>query len=370
MFTRSSKRKRRRTPLFYGVTFRLILIVAASFLLLSYLSVYINPASFSVPLFFGLFFIPIVAINLFLLITALIRRSHSAWIPLIALLPALLFAEAFFKVGNKKGPENDEAKIKIESYNVGMFYSSKENADRHKILSLIEKHVAAEGADVVCLQEVFLDDKSLINKIFNEYKYRVSHLFPTKNGHCFGNLILSRHKIVSAGRIGFNRSTNLSIYADIIMHGDTVRLYNNHLESYNISFTNLVKKIEEARLRGSKEMKTDIKDVHSKMKNTVIRRSKQVDAIFGSIALSPYPTIICGDLNDTPMSYTYHKLSRKKKDTFRESGYGFAATYKSLWPLLRIDYIFVPTDYECISHNTLKKITLSDHYPIVAEFIQ
>ena len=39
---------------------------------------------------------------------------------------------------------------------------------------------------------------------------------------------------------------------------------------------------------------------------------------------------------------------------------------KSLWPLLRIDYILCPKTYEVVSHE-IPRVGLSDHYPVVAE---
>lgn len=351
---------RRRTPLLYGITFRIILFIAAGCMVLSYLAVYINPIKSPIPLFFGLFWIPILTLNLLLLIIALLRRSYSAWIPLVALLPALLFSETFFKISGKNDTVYEGIKMRVETYNVGMFNAAKGISDRKEALRLIEKHIASVGSDAVCLQEVFLFDKEHIKEIFPEYKYRVYHFFPTKNHHCFGNVILSKHKIAGSGCISFKKSTNLALYADIIFYNDTIRLYNTHLESYNISF---------AALASAKKSNEVADYLGSKVKNTTVTRSKQVDAIFKNMASSPYPSIVCGDFNDTPMSYAYHKLSRRKKDTFKESGKGFSATYSALWPLLRIDYIFIPNNYECIRHST-PKLYFSDHYPTIAEFLK
>ncbi|MEF9931862.1 MAG: hypothetical protein RR770_06150, partial [Bacteroidales bacterium] len=74
---------RKKAPLLFGLTFRLILIMAGIAMILSYISVFINPSQISLPLFFGLYFIPILITNLVLLILALIRRSKSAWIPIM-----------------------------------------------------------------------------------------------------------------------------------------------------------------------------------------------------------------------------------------------------------------------------------------------
>ena len=55
-----------------------------------------------------------------------------------------------------------------------------------------------------------------------------------------------------------------------------------------------------------------------------------------------------------------------KQDTFREAGRGFGATYRILWPLLRIDYVFVPENADVLEHRTLRR-DYSDHYPVITE---
>ncbi len=352
----------------FGITFRFVLLAAAISLLLSYMSVYINPEKFSFPLFFGLYFIPILGINILLCLIAIVFKSRSAWIPIIILLPGVLYAERFYRIGNRDTVETEGIKLRMETYNVGMFQSSKKGMSRAETLNKIEGQIRKSGPDIVCLQEVFLENRKHVERIFPEYTYRTYHLYPAKNGKFFGNVTLSKYEIISEGVLDFPKSTNLSIYSDIVFFGDTVRVYNNHLESYNISFTALVQKLSKDQKENTEMLKNDIVDVHSKVKGAVIRRSKQVNAIFGSISDSPYSTIVCGDFNDTPMSYSYYKLSHDKKDTFRDSGKGFSATFSHLWPLLRIDYIFIPKSYECVSHTTIKQ-SYSDHYPIIAEFV-
>ena len=90
------------------------------------------------------------------------------------------------------------------------------------------------------------------------------------------------------------------------------------------------------------------------------------NTILENIGHSRHPVIICGDFNDTPLSYAYHRLSKGRKDSFKEAGKGFAATFAPLWPLLRIDYILFPKEFSGISHHT-PRINLSDHYPVIAE---
>lgn len=359
---------RKKSPLLFGITFRAILIVAAAAMFLSYISVYINPAKFSLPLFFGLYFIPILGINLLLLIIALLRRSASAWITVAALLPALLYTELFVKIGHGEVPQKEGIKLSVASYNVGMFSSSSEKLPRKECRSNVNKFLKEEDPDIVCLQEFFAEDYTQADTIFSQYPHRHYHLFKAKNGKLFGNIILSKFPIGDKGRLSFRGSTNLAIYADIEHYGRTLRIYNNHLESYNVSFTALAHKFGSKEHLNREELTQDIVETHEKMKGTFIRRSEQVDRILEDINRSSLRTIICGDFNDTPMSYTYHSMAKRHKDTFEEAGAGFGATFIPVWPLLRIDYILAPRDSECINH-TIHKSNLSDHYPVSAEMI-
>lgn len=364
---------RKKSPLLFGITFRAILIVAAAAMLLSYLAVYVNPSKFSLPLFFGLYFIPILGINLLLLLIAILRRSGSAWIAVVALLPALLYTELFLKIRGNDGPQHSTAQLKIESYNLGMFSSSRNGLAREECRNEVGKHLITENPDIVCLQEFFVENYRQADTIFGRYPHRHYHLFKARNGKLFGNIILSRFPIGDKGRISFPNSTNLSIYADVEYMGQTLRIYNNHLESYNVSFASLAQKVSQELKKESRssngesaeEITRDIVQTHEKMKGTFIKRSQQVEKILENINGTPHRTIICGDFNDTPMSYTYHALAKRRKDTFKEAGHGFSATFAHIWPLLRIDYILVPDQVECHNHSVLK-LPLSDHYPVIS----
>ena len=63
--------------------------------------------------------------------------------------------------------------------------------------------------------------------------------------------------------------------------------------------------------------------------------------------------IVCGDFNDTPISYTYRTMSRDLNDAFRKVGRGYSHTYRGFFNMLRIDYVlcsdeFAPLSYEVI----------------------
>ncbi|MFA6335383.1 MAG: endonuclease/exonuclease/phosphatase family protein [Bacteroidales bacterium] len=354
-------RKKGRSPWPIALIFRLILVVSAIALLISYLSIYINPSITSIPLFFGLYFIPLALLNVFLLLVGLINRSSATWITFIVLLPSILFADLFVRWGKPEEGEKGIA-LKVCTYNVGLFAQEK-GFGREELLNNVARFISKEDPEIVCFQEFYVKDTALIRKKFSEYPYISHHFFNLRNGGRFGNLTISKFPIVSAGKITFKGSTNLCIYTDIEHFGKILRVYNTHLESHSISFTALVKKLSK-----SDKVSDDIFEMHDKMASTFKKRAMQVDTIAVHASESDYPAIICGDFNDTPLSYTYHNLTMDRKDSFKESGKGFSATYAHLWPLLRIDYILYPKYFWSMSHQT-KRVEYSDHYPVISEII-
>lgn len=356
-----AKQRKRKKISFWGFMFRIAVAVAAVALVISYFSIFINPAKIWFLSLFGLYYIPIVIINVILLSMAVVRWSASAWLPIIVLLPSIFFLRHFFSFSNKHNAQPQET-YKVITYNVGQHSSGEMEISKQENKRQVASFVESENADVVCFQEFYVDDPSRMSEFLPSHPFKQYHLVKIRDHYYFGNLIASRKPIVSKGKITFKRSTNLSIFADIKFGNDTLRIYNNHLESYSLSPSALIKKLR----NGTHTISAELKEVHEKMRVSNIKRASQVDSVLRHIQKSRYKSIICGDFNDTPMSYTYQQLRKVSKDTFIEAGRGFSSSYSFLWPLLRIDYILVPESYQVNSHTT-PRIRYSDHYPVITE---
>ena len=81
------------------------------------------------------------------------------------------------------------------------------------------------------------------------------------------------------------------------------------------------------------------------------------------IRKSPYPVIVCGDFNDTPVSYAYRTVLGDLKDAFVESGRGISNTYNGILPSFRIDYILYDPKFSAGNYRR-DKVYLSDHFPV------
>jgi endonuclease/exonuclease/phosphatase family metal-dependent hydrolase len=103
------------------------------------------------------------------------------------------------------------------------------------------------------------------------------------------------------------------------------------------------------------------------MRQAYIQRAEQVDILAKHIQSSPYPVIVCGDFNDTPVSYTYNKLSKNLQDAFVESGSGIGNTFRGNFPYVRIDYVLYSPSLK-LHHYHTEKVNWSDHFPVMTNF--
>jgi endonuclease/exonuclease/phosphatase family metal-dependent hydrolase len=93
------------------------------------------------------------------------------------------------------------------------------------------------------------------------------------------------------------------------------------------------------------------------------RRAVQANVISTHIQNSSYPVIVCGDFNDTPVSYVYHKIRGGLKYVFVEAGKGCGGIYNGRLPSYRIDFILFYSSFNAYNYKR-KKVNLSDHYPV------
>jgi len=352
-------------------------ILALVGLLLSYLSLFVSPESSWMFAFMGLIYPIHLVLNVGFLILWLFVRPIFALFSTITILIGISKINDLYQWTSAPDEEtiqafsNEDSTIHLLSWNVRLFdlYNwSKNKQTRNKMIEVIHH----EGADILCFQEFYYDDLGKFNTLDTlldiQWANRVhieNSSSVNSNSH-FGIATFSKFPIINRGVIAFKDVTdNISIFTDIVAFQDTIRVYNLHLES--IRFRREDYKILE-KITGNKD-NTDLdgpQKILDRMRRAYIRRARQTDIIKDHITRSPYPVLVCGDFNDTPNSYTYHNISKGLEDAFRSSGYGMGATFISIIPFLRIDFIlYSPKRFTPIYFRVLRK-KLSDHYPVVS----
>ena len=342
------------------LSFGTVSLLFSGLLLLSYLSVVVDPAKAWFFTLFGLLYFPVLVIMLILFIWSVFRRSRMRGLLLVMLLPSLFLFGKYYQF---KGPSDETpASLKVVSYNVGLFAHGDHPEDRLALADTVSAYLRKTGADIICLQEFYLPAKTGIGPWLRKHfpGYEADYYVLTGKEGQFGNVTLSRRKVTAEGKIDFEKSTNMALWTDVRLDSTTIRLFNCHFESYNISLSGLVKKAGEEGL---------VEETEQKMRRSINERPKQVAEVLKEVDAAPVRSAVLGDFNDNPLSYTCFRLSRGRKDSFVEAGKGFGATYRSLWPLLRIDYILYPQDLKAVSYK-VDKVKYSDHYPVIATYYE
>ncbi len=332
-------------------------------LVMAYLSVIISPEEWWIPSFFGLAYPVLLGVNLFFIILWLILNPRYIWFSLVAILLGWGFLVRYVQI---KGKTIDDADVKVLSYNVQHFYGD-DSKPQKEIADEIKEFLKDQQADIICLQEVRLRKNEIFNlgQTVEEFDF-INHYQFARSSTTFGSVTLTRYPVVNMGEIRFDGSRNISIYTDVLIDSDTVRIFNIHLQSYQLDLHKY--SFIEAGVDNEKDL-TDMRDMGSRLKRGFQQRASQVDKIREYIDDSPYHVIVCGDFNDTPASYSYQQMRKGLKDAFIRSGSGVGRTYIGKLPSFRIDYIFHSTGFESYNFQTYDYRN-SDHLPISCALIK
>lgn len=338
----------------------IISICAMAGLLGAYTSSYIDPNSFVVPSLLGLAYPYLLITNLLLLLYWITRWKKTAWFVLVVILLGFPAFMTYYGTANIQ-EEQKKHDLSLLSYNVRYFdiYDwSKQKGTRRKLFDYLN---GFEG-DIICLQEFSLNGAKLTNQEIVEKLSTYPYYYLYKNMGIF-----SRIPIIRRGTIHFDKKyTGSCIYIDVALASDTVRIYSVHLESYRFEKEERQFMKEMAEGLKSDDIKDGIKNIVSRITGANKNRAKQAEQINLHIQSSPYPVILCGDFNDTPLSYTYKTIKGGLADCFIEKGRGLGNTYIGEFPSFRIDYILHTPSLETVSYKR-DEITLSDHYPIMSK---
>lgn len=321
----------------------------------------IDPSTFVWTAFFGLAFWMIFFANLIIFILLIVFKSRrTLLIPIVALLFSIPGFIKSYSFGEKS---DDKAQIKVMTYNVGVFrdYNVKSRTVSEVKMSLVN-FIKEENPDVVCLQESGKWPKNTAAKfaalIDCEY-----YTFNIKNGNSY----FSKYPIENVNSFDDEKISRFADIKEIKLGKDeSFYIVNCHFNSFGIS------KEEIEYINDTKNIVKDSeiygKSLISKLKNGFETRAVSTELLLSNLPEDDVPLLICGDFNDTPLSYTYNKISDAGlHDAFLVLSKGVGKTYCGALPLLRIDYFWYNDMIEAIEYERIKHTT-SDHYPLIMTF--
>lgn len=381
-YYKSKKEKKR--PVKRGGRFWLLLLkamdivfvvatVGCSLLLLcGLLSKVVNPAKLGLLAVTGLIFPVVYIAELICGFYWTMRWRKYAFLCGAMLLAGAGSARSFYQVDfreryDESGPQRTE--LVVMSYNV-MNYSYPRAKGEKRPVENIARHVKENFTDIWCVQESNGGQavKAVTDNVIPEMRH---HYFRGYSGResdmGIGLSIYSKYPFLARGVVTEADPDRVrAIWVDIRIKHDTVRVVNCHLQSTYIKDSD-IDYLSSLRIVTEERGRNRMKEIVGRLNENYEKRAPQAAAIGAFIRKSPHPVILCGDFNDTPVSYAYHKLSRGMKDAFVVRGRGTAGTYNGFFNMFRIDYIMMSDGMEILNYYPFD-VVYSDHNPVAASF--
>jgi endonuclease/exonuclease/phosphatase family metal-dependent hydrolase len=351
--------------------FFLVVYIGIVFLyLLTCLIPFLDPGTFWFIALLGLGFPFLLTALLIVLIIAALVRSRWVFLALAAFL--LSWQQVTALVGFHVRKEFQLAKspnsLRVLSWNVSSWTETTNIDDKVEAVglrNLMMDAVQMQNADVLCFQEFFESyapelfpaNIPALQKMGFTYYYFTPALTMMNGGLKGGLCVFSKYPIsdTSFHKTDKGNSEGYSTM-DINVNGQTIRLFNTHLESPRLTRGEYspLDEVEQSRTVGGK------------IKRAYAFRGKQARELRMAMDTSKYPVILCGDFNDVPNSYSYFKIKGNLQDAFLKKGFALGRTFQFISPTLRIDYMLVDKRFT-IDQFTKLNYRYSDHYPQVMD---
>lgn len=344
-------------------------IFAIALLFSSFLAWNVSTLKTNLFSYIGLGFGFILLLNIaYLVFWLLFSKWKYAAICLIALLICYKPVTTFFpiKINQPKAPEKS---IQILTYNVQGFPKERDkNSKERPILD----YISETDADIVCLQEYLVSktgqsifSQQDVNRKLSMYPYRsVTGLESSGKYHILGLACFSKYPIEDTHEVVFESSYNGAAVYTINIEGKRYTVANVHLESNSIMAED--KKLYSDFLQNTDSVKleTVTTNIRNRLGSAYRMRAKQVNQVKDYIKTQgTQGTIICGDFNDTPISYAYNQMKMGLQDAYVSTSFGPGITYNEYLFLFRIDYIMHSDNFKAYQ-TKVDKIDHSDHYPL------
>lgn len=355
--------------LFYYISI-LLTCVLAGFTIAGNFAVNASAANSNLLPFIGLMLPMLLLTNVVVAIYWGVRWRYWLFIPLIA-----IFCNWGYLNRVIQTPFSDSAsqpKITVNNFTPGILTIATYNVDSfHREESgftskFIANFMKSTYADILCFQEFGINTEFPIDSlehVFAEWPYHYIPISPT--GKSLLQLaVFSRYPISNEHLIVYPESNNCSLWCDINFNGQTIRLFNNHLQTTEVN-RNKRKIAKELQKENNESVERAAFILAKGLQENFAKRDAQADILNQQISTSPHPTIVCGDFNSIPSSYTYHRVKGDKlNDGFQTCGHGYMYTFHHFKHLLRIDYVLHSPELKGVDYFS-PDLVYSDHNPVV-----
>lgn len=319
------------------------------------------------------FSVPLVLAGLLLLWAAwtFVRPGWRAvWPLLLATFLALDPLKATFSWRGLLPSEAGE--FRVMSFNAALFDPYRPvtlEGDPGRFQAFADHLSEHEVPDILCIQEFYHSTRAeaemTADAIQEQGGYSFFYTNPTfddKYGGLVGAITFSRFPVVAGGHVRLGTGVNDGHWVDLVIGSDTLRVFNLQFRSMSIRWR------DHGHANTLRNAWVNAIDIHDRLRSGYRQRKHELDRVEHLLKESPYPVLLCVDLNALPYSHTYQRLRVRYRNAFEERGTGFGFTYHHFPWFIRIDNQFVDHRLTVTGYRTVHEVSVSDHYPVEATY--
>ena len=223
--------KKAVSKLFYCTSIALTFVLAGITIAGAFAG-HIPPEHSTLMPFIGLALSGLLLINLAVAIYWGIRRKFWIIIPLIAIAANWQYLGRIFQPPFTAGGKEANT-LKIATYNVDSFGNEQSGYSCKEIAAYMKEH----RVDIICFQEFagnryFTSDS--IRNAFADWQYAVIPQAPDSTP-ILQVALFSKYPVKDSRLITYPDSRNCSMWCDLDVNGQTVRVFNNHLQTTEVN---------------------------------------------------------------------------------------------------------------------------------------
>ena len=305
------------------------------------------------------------------MLLSLIINWRKSWITFVGLALCAPTIHTYCPINLPSTPSSSA--IKVMTFNTHGFgqLEPKTKVNDEADRNIVAKFIMDEAPDLVGYQEGIAPSKfkKHVAPLLKEHGYYADSVsFAGNRLGCF-----SKFKIIDKEILCPRGGNGVAVFKVLRNPADTLHFIVAHLQTMKFSSKDKTTIVESVQNLLPDETETTeairpIWHVLRKMAQTSIPRAEQATALADYIERNAGQNIIvCGDFNETPVSYTYRTIlnAGNLEDAFVESGNGVGRSYNQHCMYVRIDHILYAADHwDAHGCRVHKEPHLSDHYAI------
>ena len=323
----------------------------------------LNPADHPLLSTLGMTLPVFLLINLVFLFFWLVFKWRMVWISVLGLVLAYVPISIYMPLNSSQ--DIPEGALKIISYNVCAYGGNFKYDDGFE---KVRDYLVEEKPDIVCIQE---DIDTWRRYVFLHYEKTFAYndtMVIANNPQSYNALgIHSKYPIIHRERIAYPSKANGSVAWWLKVGDDTLIVVNNHFESCHLNKDDRAQYLQMIKGKMPRDsVREESKLLLVKLAEANAKRSGQIRTVRQyALDHGQYPMIVCGDFNDSPISYSRHAMAEVLTDCYATTGKGIGLSYNQKAFSFRIDHFFCIDRLQPYRCEIDGKMDASDHNPLI-----